>query len=317
MDKYALLAIDRAVELAKENGLKYRRSDFSMSMDNSKMVLNKVYNYDDTILVTLCYDFDRCGKALKKIRYNFLKYSNCVVTDYYVCFTFKKNELISIKNTDSDRLETVIRRIQKLLALGDKERNQSKAEAISASMKAQKLLAEYHLDIVDVMGGDRNKTEDIKELQIDIATGKKWKYLLAEAVAGNYCCKFYVIDRRRFIFVGYESDTIVARQIFFYLFTVGNKLANKYVKLQKESGIYDIKGLYNSFCVGFVEGVKKELDKNSKALMLTASLDVQNRYNQLVEGATLVDTSMSINNKTAYNNGFVEGKRALNSRYLE
>lgn len=320
MNEYDYLAIDKVITLAKESGLKYRRGDFESAFNkgDKKVLLNEVFDYDNEVLIALWYDFERCGNALKKLRNNFLRYANCRVAKTGVFFTFHKNELIAKNNTeDNEKRELVIRRIQKLLALSDKERNPNEAEAIAASVKAQKLLAKYHLDIVEVTGGEKKEGEDIKNLVIEVGKGKQWKYYLAQVIAKNYCCKEYQIGTEKFVFVGYESDALIARQVFFYLFNVGNKLANKYVQQQKKQGIVDTSGLYNSFCVGFVDGVEKELDKNCKALMLVVSSEVTEKFERLTSTAKVRNKCMNVNDLHAYNNGILEGKRALNSRYIK
>ena len=140
-----------------------------------------------------------------------------------------------IPNGRQSKIEEVIRKVQKLLALADQSRNPSEAEAIAASMQAQKLLAKYNLEIADITGEE--KKEEIEQVIADVGTGNKWKYTLANAIADSYCCKCYYHGAEMIVFYGYQSDVLIARRVFMYLFKVGNSLATKYVKARRDAAV--------------------------------------------------------------------------------
>ena len=105
--------------------------------------------------------FARTGKKLKAAKNGFYSYKYCRVKENCVSFNFSLNEIEiqSVKETTADqsKIEEVIRKVQKLLALADQSRNPSEAEAIAASMQAQKLLAKYNLEIADITGEEKKK----------------------------------------------------------------------------------------------------------------------------------------------------------------
>lgn len=154
------------------------------------------------------------------------------------------------------------------------------------------------------------------ELTCDVGTGNKWKYELASVVARNYCCKVYYKGSERIIFYGYKSDIIIARRMFSYLFEVGCRLARTYSAAERERrGCAE--GVYNSYCLGFIEGVKSQLEKQCTALALVVPVKVEEEYKEMSAGWGTVDSSLQLRNINAYYEGETEGKRALNSRYVE
>lgn len=326
LKEYAYAAIDIVIDLAAEQGIKYRRGDFRIEgIDKTKgFGLNNVYfiggiNEPSGVTVNLRYDFARTGKKLKAAKNGFYSYKYCRVKELGVMFNFSLNEIEiqSVKETTADqsKIEEVIRKVQKLLALADQSRNPSEAEAIAASMQAQKLLAKYNLEIADITGEE--KKEKIEQVIADVGTGNKWKYTLANAVADSYCCKCYYHGAEMIVFYGYQSDVLIARRVFMYLFKVGNSLATKYVKARRDSGEWQTQGLYNSFCSGFCAGVRSELQKNCTALMLVTPQAVIESFDKYSEKFKAVDNSISMNDYDAYTTGEVEGKRALNAQYIE
>lgn len=325
--EYAWAAVDIVIDLAAESGIKYRRGDF--------YVMGSKINWADAqgknsvhyiggeqkctgITVALRFDFQRTGKKLKSCRDNFYSYVYCRVKEEAVYFNFSLNE-IEIQSADKveadeNEMELVIRKVQKLLALADESRNPSEEEAISASMKVQKLLAKYNLDIAAVTGEE--KKEEIEQVIADVGTGKKWKYTLANIVANSYCCKCFYRGSEMIVFYGFRSDVLIARRVFMYLFKVGNTLAAKHVKQRKENGAWRVDGVYNSFCQGFCDGVNSELQKNCRALMLVTPKEVETSFIKFSEGFKSVDHSLDMTDWTAYREGEEEGRRALTGRYI-
>lgn len=321
--EYAWAAVDIVIDLAAEQGLKYRRGDFAMayilSRVEPKANCNPVNRSLGGIVVILRFDYERGGKKLRAVKDNFLAYKYCRVTETGVRFTFSFKEIeiqsTQEKETDLSRIDDVIRKVQKLLALADTSRNPSEAEAIAASMQAQRLLAKYNLEITDVTGEE--KQEEIEQVIADVGVGKKWKYTLAEIVAGSYCCKCYYHGTEMVVFYGFQSDVIIARRVFVYLFKVGNSLANKYVRQMKEAGEWNTAGIYNSFCKGFCYGVNSELQKNCTALALVVPKKVKDSFEDFSKGFKNINYNIRANDNQAYETGRIEGKRAMNAHYIE
>lgn len=320
ISEYGYLAIDRVIEKAREIGIKYRVSDFATKQSGFDNI-NTLLETDDSVVIALWYDFARCGKLLKKKQADFLAYPECKNTNDGIFFKYSKNELLSYsksENTDvdSEKLNKIIKKINVMLRMAEQTSADTEGEAIAASIMVQKLLKKYHLDMAEVVDTDTEKGKDIKELSVDVKSGGKWKYSLAETVARNYCCKVYVVNSNRFVFVGYESDSLIARKMFFYLFNVGNTLSNNYVRNKKSEGV-NTKGLKETFCNGFQEGVKKALDESCKALMLVVQDDVSEKFEIITRNAKVINYKLNINDVNAFEEGLTEGRRAINSRYIE
>lgn len=321
LQEYKEIAIRKVIELTREQGVKFRRADF-VSYETASCDNNYVFEIGDGkgIMVACLYAFSRCGKALKTKRNAFLNYANTRIMDTGVFFTFSLSELdieeLREDDADQNKIEEVMRKVEKLLALADTSRNPSEQEAISASMQAQKLLAKYNLDAAMVTG--QEKKEDVEQVIADIGAGKKWRYTLAQTVANSYCCKCFY-SGNAVVFYGYKSDSLIARRVFVYLFEVGNRLANSCVREYREIG-KRTENVYNSFCIGFVSGVDSELSRHCKALMLVVPQEVSESYKAFSADFKQVDNQLHQKDITDYDameKGYVEGKRALNAQYLE
>jgi len=338
LKEYVWAAVDLVIDLAAENGIKYRRGDFEECKNDYEIQAvsseplfghagdrkNRIGYIGGKakatgIIVNLYFDFPRTEKKLKACKDGFYSYVYCRVRDFGINFTFSFNELevqgAKEATADVSKIEEVIRKVQKLLALADTSRNPSEAEAIAASMQAQKLLAKYNIEVADVTGEE--KKEEIEQVIADVGTGKKWKYGLADIIANSYCCKCYYHGSEMIVFYGYKSDVIIARRVFMYLFKVGNSLATKYVNMRKNDGQWSAAGVYNSFCKGFCGGVKSELQKNCTALMLITPQEVVESFDKYSEGFKTKNNNISLTDGEAYVTGEVEGRRALNAQYIE
>lgn len=325
--EYLWAAVDFVIDYAGEQGIKYRRGDFYLQKNKYDWSTGNNLNTcgylggenPKGVLVCLRFNFVRCNSLLKSLKNKFLNYNNARVKKdgVYFSFTFRELDILLLKENgdqSEEKLEKIIRQINKLLELGDLEKNPSENEAIAASMKAQELLAKYNLDIAVIKGEKKN--EEIGQVIADMPTGHKWKYYLANAVAHSYRCRSYSIGAESIVFYGYRSDSLIARRVFIYLYNVGNRLANSHVKNVKENIGYTT-GIYNSFCAGFVVGIDTELSRNCTALTLYVPDEVSKGFNELSKNFANRPANYRINDLNAYQKGVTEGKRALNAQYIE
>lgn len=212
--------------------------------------------------------------------------------------------------------EKVIEKIRKVLELS--KNNPSAEEAKSAAIKAQKMMAEYHVELADIEG-----VSDIDKISEDgyyTHSGGKWKFTLASIVSRNFRCKNYSKGNRWIMFYGHEIDTKIATEVFEYLYTLGTKLATKeYNKYKKEYGTAS--GIMNSWYVGYMDGIKSVLEKQSTALMVIVPPDVEDEYENFSANFRTRRRTISINyndkNSEARQSGFEAGKNAMQSRAIE
>lgn len=292
-DELIKTAIKTVIQYAEEQGVKLRRIDFKESKwifvpDGAINYYTLPFGKDEevnTVCVKISYH-GRWEKQLKIAKERFLNYFNARLEENCLSFSFtaKELEIIAVgrvEGSNDEKIETIIKKINKLLALSDTDKNNSEQEAISASLKVQKLLAKYNLSLADVTG--ERQEEEVEQSIADVGIGKKWKFILAEAVANNFACKHFFVGREQIVFYGYKADIVSARRVFVYLFRVG----------------------------------EKELDKQCTALAIVVQPKVQESWEAFSKDFGTLNAKLNGNNYEAYAEGEIEGKRALNAQYIE
>ena len=214
--------------------------------------------------------------------------------------------------------EKIIQTIRKVLELS--KNNPSEEEAQSAALKAQELLAKYHIDMKEVEDIDLDALESIEEVRVDIPA-KKWKYQLAQIVADNFRCKHFYIGKHTLVFYGHKTDADIAAETFKYLFNIGNRLAGREVdRVFGETGTSA--NVYNSFVAGFCAGIEDGLSVQCKALMIVTPEDVKTSFAERTKSMKNMSCGamrIGLNEHCmeAYSNGKTEGRHAVRSRQLE
>lgn len=210
---------------------------------------------------------------------------------------------------------SILIKIQKLLLLSN-DKAATESEAKSAALAAQKLLAKYNLDMDTV--NVANDEKEIVETRVASSEYKNyaWAPKLANVLSKNYCCKFWVITSRNtitsLVFYGFKGHTEVAKSVFNYLFNVGNNLALAYCReYSKKYG--HSRGVYNSYVMGFLAGIKAILDEQCTALKIVIPEEVEEGYKE--HQFARYKTRMNINkDSNIYNKGFADGKAAFGNR---
>lgn len=219
--------------------------------------------------------------------------------------------------------EKIISKIKKILELS--KNNPSEAEATAAAALAQKLMAEYHLELADIE--DIKDEEEIFEIQVDCGKGNKWKYALAGIVAKNFMCKHFYYGKETVVFYGYKTDAEIAAMTFEFLFNFGNKKAtnfyqNKRNEAMKKYGWFNGEGLKNSYLIGYLEGIQSVLERQCTALMIVTPTAIEDAYKKRIEGCKTRNTS-SLKCRAggfgdeAREEGRRDGKNIANSRSIE
>lgn len=333
-NKYELLAVKTVISYFKSERIRVNISDFTFIdglMKSSEIKDARVESYYDSLknigntTIKISHKAPRFKKYVGEKANNFLKYVNCRVTKDEIIFTFSWAELdkigvdkieLTVDEKQKNKIEKVKVLIEKLFALADK--NPSENEALSANNKAQQLLSKYHLTVEEVYGAEMKIGDGIEQVICDCGVGNSkcnWRYRLANAIAGGYCCKTYSVGNQtdgRVVFYGYKDDVLLARRMYTYLFESCHKLGLKY---QRENpSIYNS---YTGFCVGFVEGAKTSMEKQCTALALVVQPEVEESWEDFSKSfGTRNERQKSIDMR-AYSDGVVEGKRSLGGKYIE
>lgn len=222
--------------------------------------------------------------------------------------------------------EDTIRRIKNLLELAGN--NPSEYEAQAAALAAQRLIAQHNIrDNELLMTAD----EVIEEIESGNYKGNPWAVKLAHAIADNFRCRIYFTyegyksywtDRftkteERVVFMGYETDAIAAKETFDRLFSIGSKLAEKECrKARKERGTAS--GVKNSFLLGFVAGIRAELEKQCTALVLVRPKEVDDYADDKTSGFRSINHSVRNAFKgSAYEHGKAAGRDSMRGGRLD
>lgn len=171
----------------------------------------------------------------------------------------------------AENLESVKRRVQKLLAIAEHERSDPNEAAAAAGM-AEKIMRKYQLDYADVImaalkKGDDLSTEDIvctaKTNGTKTRTVSPWVGMLAVAVAElNECgCKMgwtpYIEACVRFF--GYTADVQLATWTLGYLVETTNRLCNEYKKTDEYAagGRRVLNGYRQGVSIGITQSLRR------------------------------------------------------------
>lgn len=219
--------------------------------------------------------------------------------------------------------EKLLNKISNLLDLANNNPNEH--EAASASLKAQELMAKYHIELADL--SDEELKEDMVKLPVVVDKGNylKWRYSLAQAIADNFRCKVFsqnISDgnmgwKPAMVFFGYESDAKIASKTFSYLFKLGNKFADRYYNKCKAEGRLT-RGVANFYLQGFVKGIRDALEKQSTALMIITPKEVEDEFEEMTHSFKTYSCHISVTNDgRAYDEGRKDGRFAVESTALE
>lgn len=210
-------------------------------------------------------------------------------------------------------MEKIIEKIKNLLDLA--RNNPNEHEAMAAALKAQELMAKYHIDSREVEG--QKLTEEIIESELFVRSGDKWKFKLAHIISINFCCKVYYRGRERIVFYGYKKDAEIATQVFQFLFETGNKLADRcYYEYYKQNR--PTKGVKNQYLIGYCDGIKDVLGRQCTALMIVTPKEVKDSFAEKTKNfGTMTSTLKARHDSDVYNKGRRDGVSTANARSIE
>ena len=211
--------------------------------------------------------------------------------------------------------EDVIAKIQALFNITEAN-GSSKQEAISAALMAQRFISKY-----DIQENELFAVEDYEVVEIaSDPVFRKFKYTLAAIIADNYRCRYYITPvgrKHKMVFVGRTVDATAASLIFNKLYEATNDYANSESRMYRGKG----RGLYgnyfNSAAIAYMDGIKAELEKQSKELMLVRSKEVDDSFAEITAGfGRARNTGMTSFGHVNYDKGVQAGRDAVRSGRL-
>lgn len=209
----------------------------------------------------------------------------------------------------------VIEKVKRLLALSDKAKNASEAEAEAALLKAHELMAKYDIEMSEASD---DKVEYIHEECVS-----KWnmgfRKPLASIIARNFRCETYLRGNGgSVVFFGHSTDAKIAREVFEYAYVLGCRGGNSAYNRNYQMGKSTI-GVFNSYTRGFLAGLATKLGEQSTALMVITPPDVKSAYEEFSRNFKKCSGGIRGNSfdGEAYTQGVQDGKTVMNGRRLE
>ena len=209
----------------------------------------------------------------------------------------------------------VLEKVKRLLALSDKTKNNSEAEAEAALLKAHELMAKYAITMDEVA---EEKVTYVHEVCVS-----KWnmgfRKPLAVIIAQNFRCETYLMGGGgSVVFFGHATDARIAREVFEYTYQFamrqGTRVYNKYYQMGKPT-----RGVFNSYVRGFLAGLRTKLEEQSTALMVVTPPDVKEAFKNMTKDFKHSSAGIRIGHLDyeAYTQGVQDGKTVMNGRRLE
>lgn len=213
--------------------------------------------------------------------------------------------------------ENIIDKIKKLLALAEDKRNCSEAEVESAALKAQELIAKYNVSIAS-FNSDEEEKEEITYSQLLVESHRKWRFALSTVVSENFRCECFWTGNSYVSFFGHKTDAAAAKEVYKFLFNMGNKLGKREVRrMSDERGITE--DVYNTFVAGFIIGLRQKFNEQCIALAIIESEEVKEEYKKFSKDFKK-GSDKSFNYRKGLNNtlqnGINAGRSAMSKREI-
>lgn len=209
--------------------------------------------------------------------------------------------------------EQALSKIQALLALGDKTRNNSDEEAERSILKAQELMAKYNISLEEA-SEEKGPEYDTKICE------SKWDYAfrvpLAQVLAKNFRCEVF-LQNKKIAFMGHKMDAEICKSTFEFAYQFIMRRGNQEYNRRYELG-YKTKGVFNSYAQGFIVGLKRSLDAQCIALAIITPPDVTQKFKEMSKNWETRKSRMgdATDNET-FLKGLAEGQEFLNKKAIE
>lgn len=209
-------------------------------------------------------------------------------------------------------MNKLIEKVTKLLALAGN--NPSENEAQAAALKAQRLIAEYNLDLNAL--GMEEKIE-YKLLTAVHSNNEGYRSPLATIVAPNFRCRAILINNHIHFF-GRAGDVDTCTSVYNYLYKVSH---NKGLRLERQARKEgrSTHGVANCYWRGFMKGLQDELATQCQALAIVVPEDVHSKFSE--KFPKLTQHKGGIRQRgfdvRAYDTGYKDGRDSMKRRELE
>lgn len=205
--------------------------------------------------------------------------------------------------------EQLMNKVNKLLALAGN--NPSQQEANAAYTKAQKLIAEYNLNMDEFEGKD----EEIVMMPATHSNNEGYRTHLSVIIGKNFRCRPMMCGNI-VNFVGYKTDVEVCIQVFNHAYKVSHNAGLRLERQYRKQGL-STKGVANSYWRGFMDGIKEVLDEQCRALMIIVPDEVNKHADEMSGGRYKGGMRQTGFSSSSYNEGKADGRAHMRSREIE
>lgn len=213
--------------------------------------------------------------------------------------------------TSNMTLEQVTKKVEKLFALAGN--NPSMDEAQAALLKAQELMAKYNLT-QDMLHGQESILITQKETTVKAT---KFNISLAVTIAKSFACRAFLTgtktSNKKIAFFGKICDIEAAAAAQEFISRVMHRNGLKAVRAV---GLVPMRAganiPYNSYCYGFIRGVKDCLDEQTTALAIVVSEEVNSSFKEAFKGGkTYTSRSVKYYKDSTFSAGYADGKSVM------
>lgn len=206
-------------------------------------------------------------------------------------------------------------KIQKLLNLAGNNPNEEEAQA--ALLKAQKLMAQYNMDLESI--GSKKELKCSLELTKVKANPRDNQVHII--IADAFACKPLISCGRHLMFFGREDNAKAAKSCMEFIHKTMEqgirRVCKEYGLKSSERGASNI---YNGYAKGFIEGLKETVGAQTVALAVVVPEDVKEAFSKKFPSLNSYKgkgASWDPSYKDAYHQGKQDGRSAMNKRSLK
>ena len=203
-------------------------------------------------------------------------------------------------------------KIQKLLSLAGN--NPSEEEAKAALLKAQELMAKYNIEQAQLNPEGEKYTYDFIDSRVK---DRSIHCSLGSVIATSFACR--VLRSSGYIYIfGRKDNAQAAVSALKFAFKAMRRGAHAEIRAEgldpEGPGVAPI---YNSYCKGFIAGIKAAMDEQCVSLAIVVPQDVNDalnsRFNLRTSRKATIRTSTDVKH---FSNGFQSGKSTMARRTL-
>lgn len=212
------------------------------------------------------------------------------------------------------KMNQIADKIQKLLSLAGN--NPSAEEAQAALLKAQELMAKYNIE-VSASDGAGGYTYDMIETNVK---SHKFNDILISTIAASFAVRAIILYIKKLAVFGRSDNAKAAASAFEFAYKTMVRGGNK---ATREAGVQPgHKGAahyYNSYVIGFINGLKSALDAQTVALAVVVPDDVNAEFNNrfTMGKEKRYGKTAAAYNRSIYNSGFSDGSKVMDKRSIQ